>query len=82
MGAFDPEALWQVKTSAARDLGIGGPELAAQAIGAGLVDEIHLFLTPIIVGGTPSLPAGARVQLDLLSEQCFGNGVVHLSIGS
>jgi len=77
--AFDPEALGRLKASAARDLSIAGPELAAQAIGADLVDEIHLLLTPVIVGGgTQSLHAGARVQLDLLNERRFGNGVVHL----
>ena len=58
---------------------MGGPELAARAIEAGLVDELHLFLSPIVVGGgTPSLPDGVRLELDLLSERRFGNGVVHL----
>ena len=76
---FDPEAVRRMKASAARDLSIGGPELAAQAIKASLVDEVHLLLTPIIVGGGKrSLPDGARVKLELMSERRFGNGVVHV----
>ncbi len=76
---FDPEAVRGMKASAARDLSIGGPELAAEAIKASLVDEIHLLLTPMIVGGGKrSLPAGARVKLDLVSERRFRNGVVHV----
>jgi dihydrofolate reductase len=77
--AFDPEGVRQMKASAQRDLTVGGPDLAAQAIKAGLVDECHLFLTPIVVGGgTRSLPADVRVKLELLDERRFGNGVVHL----
>ena len=68
-----------MKDRAARDLSVGGPELAAQAIEAGLVDELHLFLSPVVVGGgKPSLPDGVRLELELLSERRFGNGVVHL----
>ncbi len=78
-GAFDPAVIREMKASAERDISVGGPGLAAQAIGAGLVDELHLFLTPIVVGGgKPSLPEGVRVQLELLDERRFGNGVVHL----
>jgi dihydrofolate reductase len=76
---FDPEAVRQLKASAERDITVGGPELAAQAIKAGLVDEYHLFLTPIIVGGGKrSLPDNVRVKLELLGERRLGNGVVHL----
>lgn len=76
---FDPEAVRQLKASAGRDISVGGPHLAAQAIKAGLVDECHLFLTPIVVGGgTRSLPTDVRVKLELLDERRFGNGVVHL----
>jgi dihydrofolate reductase len=76
---FDPEAIRRLKASAGRDIGVGGPHLAAQAIRAGLVDEYHLFLTPIVVGGgTPSLPQNVRLKLDLLDERRFSSGVVHL----
>jgi dihydrofolate reductase len=76
---FDPEAIRQMKTTAERDLSVGRPDLAAQAIRAGLVDEYHLFLTPIVVGGgKQSLPDSVRVNLELLDERRFGNGVVHL----
>ena len=77
--AFDPEVVRQMKATAGRDLTVGGPDLAAQAIRAGLVDECHLFVVPIVVGGgTPSLPSGVRLTLDLLEDRRFGNGVVHL----
>jgi dihydrofolate reductase len=77
--AFDPEAVRQMKASAGRDLTLGGPDLAAQAFEAGLVDECHLFLAPIVVGGgTRSLPADVRVTLELLDERRFGNGFVYL----
>jgi dihydrofolate reductase len=76
---FDPESIRQMKTSAGHDISVGGPELAAQAFKAGLVDECHLFLTPIIVGGgNRSLPNNVRLKLELLDERRFGNGVVHL----
>ncbi len=76
---FDPGAVGRMKASAGRDLSVGGPELAAHAIRAGLVDEFHLFLTPIVVGGgTRSLPDDVRVELELLDERRFGNGMTHL----
>ena len=76
---FDPEAVRQMKESAARDLTIGGPDLAAHAIKAGLVDEFHVFVTPIVVGGGKrSLPDDVRVGLELLDEHRFAGGVVHL----
>jgi len=76
---FDPAVVQQMKTSAGRDISVGGSELAAQAIKAGLVDELNLFLSPVAVGGGKrALPAGARWQLELLDEHRFGNGVVHL----
>jgi dihydrofolate reductase len=76
---FDPEAVRQMKASAEQDLSVGGPGLAAQAIKAGLVDEYHLFLHPIVVGGgNPSLPKNVRVKLELIDQQRFGSGVVHL----
>jgi dihydrofolate reductase len=76
---FDPEAIRQLKASAGRDISVGGPDLAAQAIRAGTVDEYHLFLTPIVVGGgKQSLPDNVRLKLELLDERRFGGGVVHL----
>lgn len=76
---FEPDAVRQIKASADRNVSIGGAHLAAQAITAGLVDECHLFLTPVIVGGgTAALPDHVRVDLELLDERRFGNGVVYL----
>ncbi|MBJ7608159.1 MAG: dihydrofolate reductase family protein [Candidatus Dormibacteraeota bacterium] len=76
---FDPDTIRSIKAAAGRDLTVGGPELAAHALRAGLVDELHLFLTPIVVGGgTQSIPADVRIQLELLDERRFRNGVVHL----
>jgi dihydrofolate reductase len=76
---FEPDAVRQLKAAAARDLTIGGPGLAAQALQAGLVDECHLFVTPVAVGGgTPALPRHLRLKLALLGERRFGSGVVHL----
>ena len=76
---FDPEAVRQMKATAGRDITVGGPDLAAQAIRAGLVDDIHLFVTPIVVGGgKQSFPDDIHVKLELLEERRFGNGVVHL----
>ena len=76
---FDAGPVSRLKAQAERDLSVGGPELAAEAIRAGLVDEWHLFVSPVAVGGgTKSLPDGVRVDLELLDERRFGNGVVHL----
>jgi dihydrofolate reductase len=76
---FDPEAVRRLKAESARDLGIGGPELAALAFHAGLIDEIQLYLSPIVVGaGKPALPAGVKLPLELLDERRFANDVVHL----
>ena len=77
--AFDPEVVRQWKATAVRDITVSGPDLAAQAIKAGLVDECHLFLTPIVVGGgKQALPNNVRLKLELLDERRFGNGVMHL----
>jgi dihydrofolate reductase len=76
---FDPEAVRQLKAEAAADLTVGGADLAGQAIGAGLVDEWHLFVVPVVVGGgRRSLPDGVRLKLELRDERRFGNGVVYL----
>jgi dihydrofolate reductase len=77
--SFDPDAIREMKESADRELSVGGATLAAQAIDAGLVDEIRLFLAPIIVGGgTRALPDGVRLGLELLDERRFDNGMVYL----
>jgi dihydrofolate reductase len=76
---FDPDAVRQMKASAERDLGVGGPGLAGQALKAGLVDELHLFFSPVVVGGgNQALPDGVRLDLELLDEHRFGNGVIHV----
>ena len=76
---FDPEAVRQMKVSAGRDMVVGGPELAAQAFKAGLVDELHLFVTPIMVGGGKrSLPNDVRLKLELIDERRFSSGMVYL----
>ncbi len=76
---FDHDAVRRLKQSSAADIAIGGAELAGQAIGAGLVDEYHLLLCPIVVGGGKrALPDNVRARLDLLDERRFQNGVVHL----
>jgi dihydrofolate reductase len=78
--AFDPDAVRALKSGATRDISIGGPGIAGQAIEAGLVDECRLFLTPVIVGGgTRSLPDHVRVKLGLLEERRFANGMVYLA---
>jgi dihydrofolate reductase len=77
--SFDPDAVRRLKEAAAADITIGGAELAGQAFAAGLVDELHLFLGPIIVGGGKrALLDDIRVPLGLLDERRFRNGVVHL----
>ncbi len=76
---FDAEAVRQVKAAAGRDIAVGGPNLAAEAFRAGLVDECHLFIAPIVVGGgTRSFPNSVRVELELLDERRFSGGMVHL----
>jgi len=76
--SFDPERIRELKASAARDISIGGPALGAEAIRAGLVDEIGLLVSPIVVGGGKrALPDDVRIALDLVDERRFGNGVVY-----
>src|SRR3954464_8549174 len=76
---FDPAAVRELKATASSDLLVGGANLATQAFKAGLVDECHLFVWPVVVGGgKPGLPTGMRTDLELLAERRFGNGVVHL----
>jgi dihydrofolate reductase len=77
--SFELAAIRGMKDSAERDISIGGADLAAQAIAAGLVDECHLFLAPIVIGGGKrALPDRCRVELELLDERRFEGGFVHL----
>lgn len=76
---FDPNAVRRLKDSAERDLAIGGPGIAQHAFAAGLVDDVHLFVYPVIVGGgKPGLPRGVRIDLELVDERRFSSGIVHL----
>jgi dihydrofolate reductase len=76
---FDPEVVRRLKAAAGSDMSIGGPDLAAQALKAGLVDECHLFVAPVVVGGGKrSLPRNVRLELELLDERRFGSGMVYL----
>jgi len=77
--SFDPATIRRLKETSEVDIAIGGAELAGRAIAAGVVDECHLFLGPIIVGGGKrALPENIRAQLELLDERRFRSGVVHL----
>jgi dihydrofolate reductase len=79
---FDPDAIRAMKASAAKDLTVGGPNLAAHAFKAGLVDECHLFIGPVFLGaGKSSLPQDMRADLELLDERRFRNGVVYVRYG-
>jgi len=76
---FDPGAVHDLKAAASSDLIVGGPNLAAQAFKAGLVDECQLFIWPVVLGGRkPALPTDTRADLELLDERRFSNGVVHV----
>ncbi|GIO05728.1 deaminase [Brevibacillus reuszeri] len=76
---FDPDAIRRLKESSEADITIGGPELAGQAMRAGLIDECHLLVNPIVLGGGKrALPDNFRMRLELIGERCFRSGVVHL----
>ena len=76
---FDLAFVRDLKERTERDISLGGPTLAAEAIRTGLVDEYHVFVVPVIVGGgNPFLPDGARVDLELLDQRRFDNGMVYL----
>ena len=80
---FDPAAVRQLKDQADQDITVGGPLLAAAALQAGLVDECHLILCPVAVGGGKNaFPRGLRLPLDLREERRFGNGAVYLRYGT
>jgi dihydrofolate reductase len=76
---FDPEAVRRLKAEAGSDISIGGAELAGEALRGGLVDEVHLFLNPVIVGGGKAvLPSDLRLGLELLDQRRFEGGVIYL----
>jgi dihydrofolate reductase len=76
---FDPGVVRGLKQTSAADITVGGAELAREAITMDLVDECHLFLNPIVVGGgKPAFGDGVGVRLELLEQRRFGSGVVHL----
>jgi dihydrofolate reductase len=77
--SFDPDAIQKMKVAAEQDILIGGPTLAAHAFRAGLIDECQLFLAPVLVGGgKKSLPDNIKLQLELVEERRFPNGMVYL----
>jgi dihydrofolate reductase len=79
---LDADAVRRLKESSAADITVGGAELAGQALAMGLVDELQLFLAPVVVGGGKrALPAGLRARLELFDEHRFRSGVVHLRYG-
>lgn len=76
---FDTDAVRQLKAQSNHDLAVGGPDLAAQAVRAGLVDEYQLFVVPVVVGaGKQALPHAGRIELELVDERRFRNGTVFL----
>lgn len=76
---FDPATVAAMKHTAERDLSIGGPTLTAHALRAGLVDELRLFVLPVVIGGgTRFLPDGLHTQLRLADQHNFADGVVYL----
>jgi dihydrofolate reductase len=78
--SFDPDAVRDLKASADRDLGIGGADLAAQALRAGLVDELDIVLAPAVVGGGKrAIPDGVRLGLELVDQRRFPGGMAYLS---
>jgi dihydrofolate reductase len=77
--AFDPDMVRQLKASVGHDISVGGPALAAHTLKAALVDECHLFVHPVVIGGgNPAFSRGVSARFDLLAERRFGKGVVHL----
>lgn len=79
---FVPDDVAHLKRTTELDISISGPSLAQHAFAAGLIDDVHLFVMPIIVGaGKPGLPSDLRMHLELRDERRFASGVVHLHYG-
>jgi len=77
---FEPDAINELKSSSEHDITIGGPTLASHALHAGLVDELHLYTVPFIIGGgLRSLPDGLRLDVRLQDERRFDGGSVFLN---
>ena len=75
---LDPDVVRTLKQTASADIGIGGPELAGQALAAGLVDELHLLLSPVVLGGGKHALPGLRTEMELIGEHRFRTGVVYV----
>jgi dihydrofolate reductase len=77
--AFDPDGVRKLKANVANDIAVAGPELAAQAIQAGLVDEFQMRVCPVVIsGGKRYFPSGMRLDLELVEERRFRNGEIFL----
>jgi len=80
--SFDPEAVKKMVAESDKDVDIGGPNLAGQAIKANIIDEYHQIIAPVMIGGgTPWLPKDVNLKLKLVSTKEFKNGFVHLQYG-
>lgn len=80
VAAFEAGEVRALKEASSADLLVGGPGLAADALRAGVVDELRLVLAPVAVGaGKPAFPTDLRLELELVDERRFGNGAVHVA---
>jgi dihydrofolate reductase len=76
---FDPEVVRGLKADVRHDISVDGPELAAHALRAGLVDELQMIVCPVVVGaGKRFFPDRVRLKLELVNERRFRHGVVVL----
>jgi dihydrofolate reductase len=77
--SFDPEVVQKLVAESDKDTDIGGPQLVSEAIKAGILDEIHLIIAPVIIGnGKPWLAKDITAKLELVDTRTFDNGFVHL----
>lgn len=80
MSAFDADQVQAWKEASSSDLLVGGPELAAHALRAGVVDEVRMVVAPVTIGaGKPAFPTDLRIDLELIDERRFANGAVHVA---